>query len=134
MPLVNGATTYSWTTTGDITLVSSSQNLINSVASFNFGPSWTIGTISITVSNSCGSYTRTFTVRSVPDQPGGITGPGFAVCGLSNVTYSIAPVSSATSYSWSVPSGVSIVSNNGLQLLSTLTLNLHPPATSALTQ
>ncbi|MBK7571675.1 MAG: T9SS type A sorting domain-containing protein [Bacteroidetes bacterium] len=126
MPLVNGATTYSWTTTGDITLVSSSQNLINSVASFNFGPSWTIGTISITVSNSCGSYTRTFTVRSVPDQPGGITGPGFAVCGLSNVTYSIAPVSSATSYSWSVPSGVSIVSNNGTSIV----VNFNPEFTT----
>ncbi|MFZ7144954.1 MAG: T9SS type A sorting domain-containing protein, partial [Bacteroidota bacterium] len=122
MPLVSGAQNYVWTTTGDITLVSSFQNSVNSVANFNFGPSFTSGTITITVSNTCGSYPRSFVVQSVPSQPGSISGPNTAMCGVSGVTYSIAAVPTATSYSWSTtvpgidiqsvaPDGLSIVVN-----------------------
>jgi uncharacterized membrane protein len=41
---------------------------------------------------------------------------------MSNVTYSIAPVSGATSYSWNVPPGVSIVNNSG----TSITVNFTP--------
>ena len=119
MGIVQGVSTYTWTSTGDATLLSSSVsgNLIS--ATFSFGPLWTSGNITITASNSCGSFARTFVVRSTPTQPGGITGPGAGLCGLSNVGYSIAAVAGATSYTWSVPVGVSIVSTapNGLSIV-----------------
>jgi hypothetical protein len=122
MPLVAGAQNYIWTTTGDITLVSSFQNAVNSIANFNFGPAFTSGTITITVSNTCGSYPRSFVVQSVPSQPGSISGPNTALCGVSGVTYSIAAVPTAISYSWTTsvpgieiqsiaPDGLSIVVN-----------------------
>ncbi|MFZ7113900.1 MAG: T9SS type A sorting domain-containing protein, partial [Bacteroidota bacterium] len=119
MPVVPGVTTYTWSITGDASL--GSQNLTSTTSSgtFNFGPSWTSGQVSITVSNSCGSYTRTFSVGSVPNQPGGISGPGTALCNLTGVTYSIAAVPGATSYNWSVPAGATIVSTapNGLSIV-----------------
>ncbi|MBK7572271.1 MAG: T9SS type A sorting domain-containing protein [Bacteroidetes bacterium] len=121
MPLVTGASTYTWTTTGDITLITSSQNSLNTVASFNFGPAFTSGTITITASNSCGSFPRTFVVRSAPDQPGGISGPGTGLCGLSGIQYSISAVATATSYTWTSTNGIAIqsVSPDGL----TVTVN-----------
>ncbi len=129
MPLVNGvaASNYVWSVTGGATVVSSSVGTLAS-ATIAFGPTWTSGTITISVSNTCGSYARTFAVRSTPAQPGSITGPGTALCGLSNVTYSIAAVAGATSYSWTVPAGVSIVSTapNGLSV----TVNFTPAFTS----
>ncbi|MBK6400017.1 MAG: T9SS type A sorting domain-containing protein [Bacteroidetes bacterium] len=124
MPVVNGVTTYTWSITGGATLGSQTTNATTTSATFNFGPTWNGGTVTITASNSCGSFARTFAVRSTPAQPGGITGPGTAVCGASNVSYSIAPVAGATSYSWTVPGGVSIVSTapNGLSIVVNFTI------------
>ena len=130
MPLVPGVAPadYVWTVTGDASVVSSTVNATTTNATIAFGPTWTSGTVTITVSNSCGSYARTFTVRSTPTQPGSIAGPGTALCGMSNVTYSIAAVPGATSYTWSVPAGVSLVStaSNGLSII----VNFTPAFTS----
>jgi gliding motility-associated-like protein len=49
---------------------------------------------------------------SAPAAPGAITGP-ISVCPGQTVTYSIAAVSGATSYTWTVPSGATIVSGQG---------------------
>ncbi|MBL0031909.1 MAG: T9SS type A sorting domain-containing protein [Bacteroidetes bacterium] len=119
MPLVSGATTYTWTSTGAISLITSSQNSVNSVAQFNFGPAFTSGTITITVSNSCGSYARSFVVRSTPSQPGGMTGPSTALCGVSGVTYSIGAVGTATSYTWTTTPEIAIqsVAPDGLSVV-----------------
>lgn len=119
MPVVNGVTTYTWSITGGATLGSQITNASTTSATFDFGPSWTGGTVTILTSNSCGTFSRTFAVRSTPAQPGGITGPGTAVCGATNVTYSIAAVAGATSYSWTVPAGVSVVSTapSGLSIV-----------------
>ena len=116
MPVVPGASTYTWSITGGATLVTSGQTSTTTSATFAMGPSWTSGTVTITVGNGCGTYSRSFVVNSVPTQPGSISGPGFANCGTSNVTYSIAAVAGATSYSWTVPAGVSIVTNSGLSI------------------
>jgi hypothetical protein len=119
MPVVPGVSSYVWSITGDASLASQSLTSTTSSGTFNFGPTWTSGTVSIAVFNSCGSYTRTFAVGSVPNQPGAITGPGTALCGQSNVTYSIAAVAGATSYTWTVPVGASLVSTapNGLSIV-----------------
>lgn len=111
MNLVPGITTYNWSITGDATLISSGTNATQATATFVMGSAWTSGTVTLTVSNACGSYSRSFTVQSVPNQPGSVSGPNTGLCNLSNVTYTVAAVAGATSYSWTVPAGVTIVSS-----------------------
>jgi len=64
-----------------------------------------------------GSTSFTVTVTDVPAMPGTITQSnpsGSTVCKLSSgVIYSVAAVSGATGYTWTVPAGASIVSGQG---------------------
>jgi hypothetical protein len=60
---------------------------------------------------SCKSIT--ITRASAPSTPGTITGTASGVCNAAGVRYSIAAVSEATSYVWSVPTGATIVSGQG---------------------
>jgi hypothetical protein len=67
------------------------------------------GTISVSASNACATSTAqsmnvTVTSGSAPPQPGSITGNNSICFGTTN-TYSIAPVSGATSYTWNLPGG-----------------------------
>jgi len=62
--------------------------------------------------------TKTKTISIVngaakPSTPGTITGPTINICGTSTFSYSISSVTGATSYSWTPPAGLSIVSNTG---------------------
>ncbi|MBL0137780.1 MAG: T9SS type A sorting domain-containing protein [Bacteroidetes bacterium] len=72
---------------------------------------------SITVTNCGGGGCTT-----APLRPGYISGPGNVVCGQTSVTYSIAPITGATSYNWTVPANVQIVSNTG----TSITVNFLP--------
>src|SRR5690606_13140154 len=45
--------------------------------------------------------------------PGSITGNATPCQNTNNVTYSVLPVPNATSYTWTVPTGVTIVSGQG---------------------
>jgi uncharacterized repeat protein (TIGR02543 family) len=108
---VAGATSYVWTTTGDITL-----NLNNGTsASFDFGTNFTTGTIRVQAVNGCGpSAVRTLTVRSsLPARPGVISGLAAGLCQNAQTTYSIQPVSNATSYTWSTTGELSVFDGQG---------------------
>jgi len=97
---VSGATSYTWTLPSGWT-GSSITNSITATAGI------TGGIISVTANNSCGSgspQTLTVTVNSVTTQPGTITG-NTTICQGSSQAYSIADVSGATSYTWTLPSG-----------------------------
>lgn len=110
---VNGAgSSYTWATTGDMTIASTTGRF----CTVDFGPLFTTGVLSITTSSSCGSFTRSFTIRSTPIQPGSITGPGSSLCGQTGVTYSIASVTNATTYTWLVPAGVTVTANTGTSI------------------
>lgn len=97
---VSGATSYTWTkpsgwsgssTTNSITLTTGSSG----------------GVISVVANNACGSSTArtlTATVTSVPAQPASISGSA-SVCQSVSQTYSVAAVSGATSYVWTLPGG-----------------------------
>ncbi|MEP7171584.1 MAG: hypothetical protein ABI855_19590, partial [Bacteroidota bacterium] len=75
------------------------------------------GNVSVYATNSCGnSPAATLSVQSKPDAPGTITGPVTNLCKKDNQTYSIAAVTGATGYTWTVPSGVSIKTNNGTSI------------------
>ncbi|MBK7432382.1 MAG: T9SS type A sorting domain-containing protein [Bacteroidetes bacterium] len=108
MPVVTGATSYVWTVSGDATLGTNTLSPTTTTQVINFGPTWTTGTVTVAAVNACGSYVKSFVVRSTPVQPGSISGPGNNLCNTS-ATYSIVAVAGATSYLWSVPPGVTIV-------------------------
>jgi hypothetical protein len=110
---IGAGSSYFWSTTGDITPVGAqgSTSML-----MDFGPSFTTGTITVQTSSACGSFSKSYTIRSTPGQPGSISGPNRNLCGQTGVTYSIAPVATATSYNWTVPAGVVITLNTGLSI------------------
>ncbi len=101
VPTVIGATSYNWTLPGGWS-GSSTTSSITGVA--NGGS----GNILVTVTNSCGtgpSQSLNVTVSSAaPGQPGTITGNS-PICSSATTTYSVAPVSGATFYNWTLPGG-----------------------------
>jgi hypothetical protein len=108
---VSGATTYTWTVPSGATIVSGQSTTSITV---NFGT--TSGNISVTAGNNCGTSTaQTLAVnlQSAPAQPGAITGNTSPCQNATGITYSISPVSGATTYTWTVPSGATIVSGQG---------------------
>jgi hypothetical protein len=108
---VAGATSYQWSTTGDISLNSAN----GTEATFDFGTNFTTGTIRVQAVNSCGpSAVRTLTVRSsIPARPGVISGLAAGLCQSAQATYSIQPVTNATSYTWSTTGDISVIGGQG---------------------
>jgi LruC domain-containing protein len=83
-----------------------------------YGTPSAVGTYnySIPLSGGCGSVnaTGTITVNSAtPATPGTISGTATQCAGLTSQTYSIAAVTNATSYTWTVPTGWSITGGTG---------------------
>ena len=100
-----GASTYAWT-----------GGISNGVS---FTPALTTTyTVTGTAANSCtGTTSVVVTINPVPSAAGSITGPS-ALCNGASATYSISPVSGATSYSWNVPSGSNIISGQNTTSIS----------------
>jgi hypothetical protein len=98
---VSGASSYTWTLPSGWT-GSSTTNSINATVGANSG------NITVTANNACGSSSATTLAvvvnSSSPAQPSAITG-NTIVCQNSTETYSVNPVSGATSYTWTLPSG-----------------------------
>jgi len=85
--------------------------------SISFPSGFVSGTVSVFGTNACGQGpTTSLAVQSMPNAPGAITGPTNGVCHATNQVYSIASVPGATSYTWTVPTGVSITSNLGTSI------------------
>jgi GH18 family chitinase len=92
--------TYNWTLPSGWSGTSTSNSITASTGTSG-------GTISVTAQNACGTSTaRTLavTISGAATAPGAITGSA-AVCSGVAQTYSIAAVSGATSYIWTLPSG-----------------------------
>jgi len=105
---VAGALSYTWILPSGWTGNSNSTSITTIAGTSD-------GNISVTANNSCGpsiSSSLAVTVNAgVPSQPGQISGPT-SVCHSSTQTYFIAPVSSASSYIWTLPNGWTGVSNS----------------------
>ncbi|WP_207433516.1 ice-binding family protein [Sabulibacter ruber] len=75
------------------------------------------GTIQVSAKNGCGQSTsRSLAVSvsgAIPPTPAKITGPANLCANQGEVTYSIAAVAGATSYTWAVPTGWTIVRGQG---------------------
>ena len=97
---VSGATSYTWTLPSGWSGNSSSTSIAATAGASG-------GFISVAANNSCGSgasRTLSVSVTATPAQPGAISGLTSVCQGTTN-TYSISPVSGATSYTWSLPFG-----------------------------
>lgn len=107
---VTGATSYTWTVTGG----SLSGSATGTLATVNWSSAVTSGTIAVSSVNACGtSSVRSLTVSMVPARPNPITGILNPACVNSNDTASIATVTGASSYTWQITSGGSIVGGQG---------------------
>ena len=98
---VAGATSYTWTLPGGWT-GTSTTNSINATASA------TSGNITVTANNTCGNSTAAtlaITVNTVPATPSVITGNASFCADATAQTYSVTNDVSATSYTWTLPSG-----------------------------
>jgi len=101
--------TYAWTVPTGMTITSGdSTNAITVVIDSNF----TSGSVTCVATNSCGVSNKKFLGISSVDGPANISGPQNA-CGLTTATYSTATVSGASSYMWTVPTGMTITSGQG---------------------
>jgi hypothetical protein len=109
--LVPGASTYSWTAPAGCSILSG--NGTNSVQ-ISYPNGFITGTVSVAVASYCGSgsTSQSLAVSTIPSDPGSINGVACVTLGNSNA-YNISPVVGATSYSWTVPNGASIVSGQG---------------------
>ncbi len=108
---VSNATSYTWSSPPNTTIVSGqgTETIIINVASL-----FTSGTINVSASNNCGSSSlKTKTISSIPSKPGTITGIKNNLCNTADIVYSIAPVSNTSSYTWTLPNGLILISGQG---------------------
>ena len=100
---VSGATSYTWTLPSGW----SGNSTTTSITAIS-GTNAQSGNITVKASNNCGSSatrTKHVTVNSAPSTPGNIDGSDAVCAGGAQQTYSISPVSGATSYTWTLPNG-----------------------------
>jgi hypothetical protein len=110
---------YNWSFNNSYAQIVSGQGT-NSIV-VNFLPGYVQGTLSVTASNACGtSAARTLTVRATPATPAAVSGPTSVCANQQGVPYSVTPVTGATSYKWTVPSGARI--NDGIITSTSTTL------------
>ncbi|MES2285247.1 MAG: hypothetical protein V4547_06120 [Bacteroidota bacterium] len=108
---VPGASTYTWTVPAGTT-INSGQGTTSINATFgNIS-----GNVCVDASNSCEtSPVRCISVSvdPIPNTPGNITGVTSINPGQNSVTYFVASVNGASTYTWVVPAGATIASGTG---------------------
>jgi hypothetical protein len=108
VPPIANATAYSWTLPSGAS-GSSNADTIN----VSFSNSAVSGDITVSGTNSCGSgnsSTLSVSVNPLPANAGSITG-NTNPCQGQTVTYRVPPITDATTYAWTLPSGASGSSN-----------------------
>jgi large repetitive protein len=125
---VAGATSYVWSATGDIS-IASGQGTQN--ATFDFGPTFSTGTIRVQAVNACGtlSLVRSLSVRALPLTPSVISGNLSAIVPGSSETYSVTPGAGVTSYEWVLPANASISAGSGTN---SITVDFAPAFTGGI--
>lgn len=106
-----GTTTVTVSATGGSGIYTGTGNFTRSAGAYSFTVSDTRGCSSITTGNIAAG------TGTAPARPGTISGTTFNLCGGGNFTYSVASVSGATSYTWTVPAGFNVAQNNGRSAL-----------------
>ncbi len=110
------ATSYQWTLPSGMTGSSSTNSI-----SVNVSNSYNTASICVKAINACGQSSSTcksvtrYTVK--PGQPGAISGSTNVCDGFTQI-YNVASVTNATTYSWTIPSGVTLISGQGTNSIS----------------
>ncbi|MDI6046470.1 LamG-like jellyroll fold domain-containing protein [Flavobacterium yafengii] len=111
---VANATSYNWTIPTGWSITGGAGTSSITVTSGTAGQN---GTISVTATNSCGTSTASALSVTVspatPTLPGVISGTSTVCPAIIGLTYSIALVPNATTYTWIVPTGWSITGGAG---------------------
>ena len=105
------ATSYTWTVPANMSITSGqgTNSIIVSTSS-----SFVSGSVKVTANNACGSSAqKTLTVYAKPSLPGVISGSTIVCANDTGKIYTIAAVTGATTYTWTVPGGATIVSGQG---------------------
>jgi hypothetical protein len=111
---VTGANTYLWTVPAGATIAGVQNGASITVDFGNF----TSGVITVAAINGCGAGgLRSLTVQGKPSVPVQINGPG-TLCAGATYTYDVPTVSGAASYSWLVPTRMSLLSGQGTKTIS----------------
>ncbi|HMT30627.1 MAG TPA: T9SS type A sorting domain-containing protein, partial [Bacteroidia bacterium] len=107
---VSGAQSYNWTLPANTSLISGQGT--NSI-SFSTLPGFVAGSVCVTQFNGCVTSTsRCATIYSAPAKTT-ISGPATVCAGQTNVVYTAPASYGATTYTWTVPAGSTIVSGQG---------------------
>jgi hypothetical protein len=111
---VPGTDTYNWTVPNNATIQSGQGT--NGIWIY-FNTSFNSGKVKVTASNNCGvSAVRSFTVSGKPPAPAAIFGQTSGVCN-SDQLYFIDYISQANFYTWTIPTGASILGGDGTNYL-----------------
>ena len=114
---ISGATSYTWTLPSGLTGTSSTNSITASINPALF----TSGNVTVTANNACGaSHVKTLTLTKIPASPTTLSGSSF-ICGLTTTTYTATAVTGATSYTWSLPAGLT-----GTSTANTITVAVNP--------
>ena len=103
VPSIPNATSYVWTLPSGATGTSTTNSI-----SVSYGSTASSGNITVKGTNCSGNGTQStlaITVNPLPGTAGAISGNTTVCQGQSSVVYSVAAISNATSYTWSLPSG-----------------------------
>ncbi len=107
---VTGATGYTWTIPAGASVATGAGT--NSIT-VNYSANAISGNVSVQAQNACGDGQASIlavTVNTLPLAAGAINGLPAVCQGTSGVTFSVAAITGATSYNWTVPAGATIVS------------------------
>ncbi len=125
---VSNADSYTWSLPAGAAIATGAGTRNITV---NFSANAVSGNVSVAGVNACGpgqaSANFPVTVSTGPPAPGAITGPAVACQGSTGIVYSVAAVTGATSYSWTLPAGASISSGGSTN---SITVNFGAAAAS----
>ncbi|MEI6886525.1 MAG: T9SS type A sorting domain-containing protein, partial [Bacteroidota bacterium] len=108
---ISNAIAYVWTLPAGVTIASGAGT--NNIT-VNFATNASSGNMTVYGNDLCGNGTVSppfpVTVNPLPAGAGTVSGPSTVCQGENGVNYSVVTIANATSYSWTVPSGATIVS------------------------
>jgi len=119
---VPGATAYLWSAPPGLTVISSTDTTLLTIAwSSAVAHDGISGPLSVTVTGNCGQQSTTRTVDlslqiSPPVRPPTISG-SIRVCPGDTALYSIAQVTRSIGYTWTLPAGMTLVDGQGTNII-----------------